>query len=86
VCKVWSPIGSRPIASVHHCYQWTYVYGFVCPTTRATECYILPGVNIDGFNLALLTFAEEEDKEAKLGEANLMQSNLAAAQLNNVEL
>lgn len=56
--QVWSPIGSRPMASVHHRYQWTYVYGFVCPTTGATECYILPGVNIDWFNLALLTFAK----------------------------
>ena len=40
--QVWSPMGSRPIASVHHPYQWTYVYGFVCPITGATECYILP--------------------------------------------
>ena len=27
--KVWSKIGSRPIATVQHRYEWLYVYGFV---------------------------------------------------------
>jgi len=56
--KVWAPVGERPIAPVHHRYEWTYVYGFVCPSSGTTEWYILPRVNVDWFNAALQAFAE----------------------------
>ena len=56
--KVWSPIGERPIAAVHHRYEWTYVYSFVHPNSGATEWFLLPRVNVDWFNLALEHFAK----------------------------
>ena len=40
--KVWSPVGERPIAAVHHRYEWTYVYSFVHPNSGATEWFLLP--------------------------------------------
>lgn len=56
--KIWSPIGERPIAPVHHRYEWTYVYGFVCPLTGETEWYLLPRVKTVWFNEALKAFAQ----------------------------
>ena len=55
--RVWAPIGERPIASVHHRYEWLYLYSFVHPLTGQTESYIIPRVNIEWFNLALQSFA-----------------------------
>lgn len=54
---VWAPIGERPIARVHHRYEWLYVYGFVHPVTGRTEWLLLPRVNISWFNTALAAFA-----------------------------
>jgi transposase len=54
---VWAPIGERPIAKVHHRYEWLYLYSFVHPKTGQTESYIIPRVNIKWFNLALASFA-----------------------------
>lgn len=55
--RVWAPIGDRPIATVCHRYEWTYLYGFVHPQTGNTVWLILPRVNIEWFNLALQSFA-----------------------------
>ncbi len=55
--RVWAPRGERPIASVHHRYEWLYLYSFVHPLTGQTESYIIPRVNIEWFNLALESFA-----------------------------
>ena len=57
--KVWAPVGKRPIAPVHHRYEWTYLYGFVHPCSGETEWFILPRVNTTWFNLALETFAAQ---------------------------
>jgi hypothetical protein len=54
---VWTPIGDRPIATVCHRDEWTYLYGFVHPQTGHTVWLILPRVNIEWFNLALQSFA-----------------------------
>lgn len=59
LCKVWSPIGERPIAEVQHGYKWLYVYAFVNPKTGETRWYLLPRVNVKWWNLALKTFAQE---------------------------
>ena len=51
--KIWAPVGHRPIAEVDHRYEWTYLYGFVHPSTGDTEWLILPRVNGHWFNQAL---------------------------------
>jgi len=55
--KVWSRVGERPVAESNHQYEWTYVYGFVCPATGATEWCIMPRVGVDWFSQALASFA-----------------------------
>ncbi len=57
--KVWSPVGERPIARVHHRYEWTYLYAFAHPNTGEVHWLILPTVNAEAFSLALESFARE---------------------------
>lgn len=56
--KVWSPKGERPVAMVHHRYQWTYLYGFVHPASGETEWFIVPRVNVEWMNEVLKAFAQ----------------------------
>jgi hypothetical protein len=68
--RVWAPVGERPIARLKRGYEWTYLYGFVRPTTGEVCWLILPTVNKGLFSLALREFAEEvgagEDKHIVL--------------------
>lgn len=57
--KVWSPVGTRPIAVVQHRYEWVYVYGFVEPKTGKTCWYLIPRVNTQWLNVVLTTFATD---------------------------
>ena len=57
--KVWSPVGTRPIAVVEHRYEWLYVYGFVNPKSGETSWYLIPRVNTNWLNVVLETFAVE---------------------------
>lgn len=56
--RVWTLIGSRPIATVYHRYEWLYLYSFVHPQTGQTEWFIIPRVNVQWFSLVLKSFAE----------------------------
>jgi DDE superfamily endonuclease len=55
--RVWVPRGQRPVAVVHHRYEWLYLIAFVHPVTGANVWYILPRRRTDTFNLALAAFA-----------------------------
>jgi transposase len=55
--RVWTRRGERPLAPVHHRYEWLYIYGFVRPTTGQTFWLILPTVNKELFWRALSEFA-----------------------------
>jgi transposase len=55
--RVWARRGCRSVVRVRPQYQWTWVYGFVQPTTGRTWWLILPRVNVDAFNRALAEFA-----------------------------
>ncbi|MGD1896759.1 MAG: hypothetical protein ACFB16_07380 [Phormidesmis sp.] len=35
--KAWARVGERLIAAVNYRYEWTYLYGFVEPSTGKTE-------------------------------------------------
>jgi len=54
--KVWSRIGTRPIARVQHRYEWLYVYGFVKPKTGESLWYLIPRVNTDWLNIVYQNF------------------------------
>jgi hypothetical protein len=64
--RVWAPVGKRPTARFKRGYKWTYLYGFVRPTTGDLFWLILPTVNKELFSVALDEFAKEvgagEDK------------------------
>jgi transposase len=68
--RVWAPVGRRPTARVKRGYEWTYLYGFVRPTTGEVYWLILPTVNKELFSMALKEFAKEvgagEDKRILL--------------------
>ena len=57
--RVWAPVGRRPTARVKRRYEWTYLYGFVRPTTGEVWWLILPTVNKELFSMALWEFAKE---------------------------
>jgi transposase len=57
--RVWAPVGQRPIARLKRGYEWTYLYGFVRPTTGEVYWLILPTVNTALFSMALKEFARE---------------------------
>jgi len=63
-------VGERPIAKLKRGYEWTYLYGFVRPTTGEVYWLILPTVKKELFSLALGEFAKElgagEDKHIAL--------------------
>ena len=65
--RVWAPVGQRPIARFNRGYNWTYLYGFVCPQSGEVYWLILPTVNVELFSRALQEFAKEvgsgEDKQ-----------------------
>ena len=68
--RVWAPVGERPIARLKRGYEWTYLYGFVRPTTGEVFWLILPTVNKGLISVALREFAKEvgagEDKRIVL--------------------
>ena len=57
--RVWSPIGERPIAPGHHCFDWLYVTAFVSPASGETFWYVRDGVSKPFFSALLETFARE---------------------------
>jgi hypothetical protein len=56
--RVWAPRGQRPIAVARRRYQWLYLYAFVHPQSGQTEWLILPTVNTEWFERALVEFAQ----------------------------
>ena len=56
--RVWAPVGRRPRARAKRGYEWSYLYGFVRPTTGEVWWLILPTVNKELFSMALGEFAK----------------------------
>lgn len=56
--RVWALKGKRPIVSVHHRYQWLYLYAFVNPQAGQSHWVIMPRVDVEVLNLALADFAK----------------------------
>lgn len=49
----------RPLAQVHHRYEWLYLYAFVNPQSGQSVFYILPNVNTETFSRVLANLASE---------------------------
>ena len=57
--KVWCFDGHRPLAPVHHRYEWRYVAGYVYPASGRTLWHIGTTVGIDPFRVSLEAFARQ---------------------------
>jgi transposase len=57
--------GRRPLALVHHRYEWLYVYSFVRPSTGRIFWLILPTLSKELYLRALLEFAKAVGAEKK---------------------
>ena len=57
--RVWAPRGQRPVARVHHRYEWRSGSCFVRPATGDSCWLLLPAVTAQVFSLALAHFAHE---------------------------
>ncbi len=55
--RVWALKGKRLKVPVHHHYQWLYLCAFVHPESGQSHWLILPRVDVEVFNLALVDFA-----------------------------
>ena len=56
--RKWAKKGKRPIATVHHRFEWLYLYAFVCPQTGETYWCIMPRVDIEVYKIAMKEFAK----------------------------
>jgi len=59
VRRVWAPRGQRPRAVQRQGYAWTYLYGFVEPSTGRVVWRLFPCFTRAAFEIALREFAEE---------------------------
>jgi hypothetical protein len=51
--RVWSKRGSRPRALRDRRYQWTYIFGAVCPERGLGAAVVLSHVNVEAMNVHL---------------------------------
>jgi len=45
--RLWAEKGTRPVAVKQQQFEYSYLFGAVCPSTGATEAIIAPYVNMD---------------------------------------
>ena len=57
--RVWSERGSRPRAVRQTEYEWTYMFGAVCPATGETNGWVMPAANTETMNLQLADFSRQ---------------------------
>jgi transposase len=55
--RVWARCGTRPRAVRDTRYQWTYLFGAVCPERGATAGLVLPYANTEAMTLHLAEIA-----------------------------
>jgi transposase len=59
LCRVWAEKGSCPRAIRQTNYQWTYLFGSVCPMTGNSHGWRMPYANTSIMNLYLKDFAKQ---------------------------
>ena len=55
--RVWARRGTRPRGVRHTRYEWSYIFGAVCPARAATAALVLPFVNTEAMTLHLAEIA-----------------------------
>ena len=51
--RIWAERGSRPTAPRDQRYEWTYLFGAVCPARGVGAGLVLPYANVEAMNLHL---------------------------------
>ena len=54
---MWAPVGERPVALVHHRYEWLHVTAFVQPTSGEAVWFLSTGLSKPLFEALLASFA-----------------------------
>lgn len=62
--RVWAKRGSRPRSPRDTRYEWSYIFGAVCPGRAVAAGLILPYVNTEAMNLHLAEIAKTVAPEA----------------------
>jgi transposase len=62
--RVWAKRGTRPRAVRDTRYEWSYIFGAVCPDRAATAALVLPCVNTEAMNLHLAEISRAVAPEA----------------------
>lgn len=57
--RVWAEQGSRPRAVRQTEYEWTYMFGAVCPQTGETNGWVMPAANTETMNIQLADFSRQ---------------------------
>ena len=57
--RVWARRGTRPRAPRDRRYQWTYLFGAVCPARAATAALVPPEANTRAMSLRLAEIARQ---------------------------
>jgi transposase len=63
ICRIWADTGSCPRAIRQTNYQWTYLFGSVCPATGQCHGWRMPYANTWIMNLYLKDFAKQLPKD-----------------------
>ena len=50
ITRVWAKRGSRPRAARDRRYEWSYLFGAICPERSTGAAIIMPEVNIEAMN------------------------------------
>ena len=62
--RVWARCGTRPRALRDRRYNWTYLFGAVCPARGVGAAVVMPSVNVEAMNLHLAEISERVTKGA----------------------
>jgi hypothetical protein len=58
--RVWARCGTRPRAMRDRRYNWTDLFGAVCPERGVGAAVVMPSVNVDAMNLHLAEIAKQQ--------------------------
>ena len=57
--RVWARCGTRPRALRDRRYNWTYLFGAVCPERGVGAAVVMPSVNVEAMNLHLAEISKQ---------------------------
>ena len=62
--RIWAKRGTRPRALKDRRFNWTYLFGAICPARGVGSAVVLPTVNIDAMNHHLAAISTSVSADA----------------------